>query len=112
LGSDLVGATANTSIGVNDRVGPARMRVNLTKDINTIALKYVFDINNQTTRDQVVSEVQTALDPYAPFIDTTQTQIICDASNNADNSSTLNIDVVVKPILTTDSFLINVSYTQ
>jgi|688.fasta_scaffold49766_7 hypothetical protein len=112
LGSDLVGATANTSIGVNDRVGPTRMRVNLTKDINTIALKYVFDINNQTTRDQVVSEVQTALDPYAPFIDTTQTQIICDASNNADNSSTLNIDVIVKPILTTDSFLINVSYTQ
>lgn len=112
LGADLVGATANSTIGVNDRVGPARMRVNLTKDVNTIALKYVFDINNQTTRNQVISEIQTALDPYAPFIDTTQTQIICDSSNNTDNSSTLNVEVVVKPILTTDSFVISVTYTQ
>ncbi len=112
LGADLVGATANSAIGVNDRVGPARMRVNLTKDVNTIALKYVFDINNQTTRNQVISEIQTALDPYAPFIDTTETQIICDSSNNTDNSSTLNVEVVVKPILTTDSFVISVTYTQ
>jgi len=112
LGSDLVGATANSTIGVNDRVGPARMRANLTKDVNEIALKYVFDINNQTTRNQVISDVQTALDPYAPFIDTTKTQIICDASNNVDNSSTLNVDVIIKPILATDSFIINVTYTQ
>lgn len=112
LGADLVGATANSAIGVNDRVGPARMRVNLTKDVNTIALKYVFDINNQTTRNQVISEIQTALDPYAPFIDTAETQIICDSSNNTDNSSTLNVEVVVKPILTTDSFVISVTYTQ
>jgi hypothetical protein len=75
-------------------------------------LKYVFDINNQTTRNQVISEIQTALDPYAPFIDTTQTQIICDNVNNQDNSSTLNVEVVVKPILTTDSFVISVTYTQ
>jgi hypothetical protein len=46
------------------------------------------------------------------LIDTAETQIICDSSNNTDNSSTLNVEVVVKPILTTDSFVISVTYTQ
>jgi len=112
LGSDLVGATYSTSaITVNDRIGPARLRFAITQAINNIALKHVFSINNQTTRDQVVSEVQTALDPFAPYLDTTQTQIICNSDNNQDNSDTLRIDVVAKPILGTESFVINFTYT-
>lgn len=113
LGADLVGGTAATSaITVNDRIGPARLKAAITQAINTIAFKYIFDINNQTVRNQVVSEVQTAMDPFAPYLDTTKTQIICDESNNDDNTSTLNIDVVAKPILGTDSFVINFTYTQ
>lgn len=113
LGSDLVGATAATAaITVNDRIGPARLKAAITQAVNNIAFKYIFDINNQTTRNQVVSEVQTALDPFAPYLDTTQTQIICDSSNNQDNSDSLNIAIIAKPILGTDSFVINVTYTQ
>lgn len=112
LGSDLVGATYSTSVTVNDRVGPATMRANITKAIDAVALKYVFQINNKTTRDQVITEVQTALDQFAAYLDTTQTQITCDSSNNTDGGTSLNIDVVVKPILATESFLINFSYTQ
>ena len=112
LGSDLVGATSDSDITADDRVGPSRMRADLTKVINNIGLKYVFDVNNQTTRDQVVSEVQTALDPFAPYLDTSKTQIICDSSNNQNNSSVLRIDLIVQPVLTTESFTINLSYTQ
>jgi hypothetical protein len=112
LGSDLVGATAGTSITVNDRVGPARMRANLNQSISAIILKYVFDINNQTTRNQVISDIQTALEPYTPFLDTTKTQITCDSTNNQENSDTLTVSVVVQPILSTESFIINLSYTQ
>lgn len=112
LGSDLVGATANSTITVNDRVGPARMRADLIKTINQIGLRYVFEVNNQTTREQVISEVQTALDPFSTFLDTTKTQIICNSSNNADNSEQLKIDLVVKPIVSTDSLLISLTYSQ
>jgi len=112
LGSDLVGATySTTAITVNDRIGPARLRSAITQAINTIAFKHIFSINNQTTRDQVVSEVQTAMDPFAPYLDTTKTQIICDSSNNEDNSDTLNITVVAKPILGTESFVVDFTYT-
>ena len=112
LGSDLVGATASTTISVNDRVGPARLRTSLTKDLSDTMLRYIFDINNANTRNQVVSAVQTTLDPYAPFLDTTQTQIICSNAHNQDNSSSLALDVIVKPILSTESFSINLVYTQ
>lgn len=112
LGSDLVGATANATITVNDRVGPARMRADLIKTVNEIGLRYVFNVNNQTTRDQVISEVQTALDPFSTFLDTTKTQIICNSSNNTENSDQLRIDLVVKPIVSTDSLLISLTYTQ
>lgn len=113
LGADLVGATLATSaITVNDRIGPAKLKTAITQAINNIAFKYIFDINNQTTRDQVTSEVQSALDPFAPYLDTTKTQIICNSDNNEENSSTLKVDVVAKPILGTDSFVINFTYTQ
>jgi hypothetical protein len=113
LGSDLVGGTAATSaITVNDRIGPARLQAAITQAINNIAFKYIFDINNEVTRSQVTSEVQTAMDPFAPYLDTTKTQIICNSSNNQENSETLNIQVVAKPILGTDSFVINFTYTQ
>jgi len=112
LGSDLVGATASSSISVNDRIGPSKLRSALTQAIETIALKYLFEINNATTRSQVVTEIQTAMDPFSPFLDTTKTQIICDETNNTDNTSTLGIRVIVQPILGIDSFVIDVVFTQ
>ena len=113
LGSDLVGATASTSaILVSERVGPSKLRSELTNVLDTIALKYLFQVNNQVTRDQIVSEVQTSIDRYAPYLDTTKTQIICDSSNNQNNSATLAIKLVVQPILSVESFVIDVSYSQ
>lgn len=112
LGSDLVGATASSTVTVNDRIGPANMRAHITEAVDNVALKYVYSINNATLRNQVITEIQTALDVFAPYLDTTQTQITCDGTNNDDNGSSLNIDVVVKPILATESFVVNFSYTQ
>jgi hypothetical protein len=52
------------------------------------------------------------MDPFSPFLDTTKTQIICDETNNTDNTSTLGIRVIVQPILGIDSFVIDVVFTQ
>jgi hypothetical protein len=112
LGSDLVGATSSSSVIVDDRVGPARMKIGLTNDLNRIGIKYSFEINNDATRSAVNSEIESALEQYATFIDATRTQIICDSTNNTDNSSQLNISLIVKPILSVDSFVIDLSFTQ
>ena len=112
LGADLTGATSSATYTANDRIGPSRMRSAMSNIITDIGLKYLFAINNTATRNLVESEISTALDPFTPYIDPTQTQIICDSSNNDDNSSTLNITVIVKPILSIDSFVININLTQ
>jgi len=114
LGSDVVGATANNSgiVSSDERIGPSRLRSALSEAINAIALKYLFDVNNAATRAQITSEIDTAIDPFTPYIDNTKTQIICDASNNTDNSSSLTIQVIIKPILSIDSFILNITLTQ
>lgn len=112
LGSDLTGATASATYTQNDRVGPAKLKVALTEALTNIGLKYLFDINNTATRAQVTAEVQSALDPFTPYLDTTATQVICNGSNNTDNSGTLTIEVVIKPITSVDSLLISVVLAQ
>lgn len=112
LGSDLTGATLNSQILPDNRIGPANLKVALTKVLTDIGLRYLYQINNAQTRAQVTSIVETSLDPFAPFIDTTKTQVICNGSNNTDNSNSLTIDVVVQPILSVESLGINVTLTQ
>jgi hypothetical protein len=111
LGQDLVGGTAgaSTTIIVDERVGPARLKVSITNDVTTIALKYLYLVNNTANRSNLTSEVSTYLERYAQYLDTTKTQIICDSTNNQDNSQALNISVTVKPILSTESFTILVN---
>jgi hypothetical protein len=112
LGSDLIGATYSSSISSSDRVGPAQMYAKVYSILNTVGQKYLFQINNSATRSQVTSAIQTQLEPLSPYLDTTQTQITCNATNNTDNSSILTMSVVIKPIISTNSFAINLSLTQ
>lgn len=78
--------------------------------MTAIGLKYNFSINNATTRANVTSELQSAIDPFTSFIDTTRTQIICDSSNNTDNSSTLVMTVILKPVLSTETFTLTMTF--
>lgn len=112
LGSDLIGATSSSSVGSSDRIGPSQMYTQVYSILNNVGLKYLYQINNAATRSQVSSAIQTQLEPFSPYLDTTKTQIICDASNNTDNSGTLNMTVVIKPIISMDSFGITVALTQ
>jgi hypothetical protein len=112
LGSDLTGATANATILSENRIGPANLKTDLTKLLNDIGLKYLYKINNAQTRAQVTAEIQTGLDPFAQFIDTTQTQIICNDSNNTNNGTALTMQVVIKPILSIESLGVTVTLTQ
>lgn len=112
LGSDLIGVTmASTALTYNDRVGPARLYTDIDRLINDVGMKYVFQVNNAATRSQVTSDIQNVMDQFASFLDITKTQIICDNRNNTDNDSTLNIQVIAKPIIGVDNFVINFSYT-
>lgn len=113
LGQDLVGATANSSSVVSgERIGATEIRTNIDRDVTNITLKYLYLINNPTTRSALKTEVENYLAKYNQYIDTTYTQIICDSSNNIDNSTTMNVDLVVKPILSTDTIVINTSLTS
>lgn len=110
LGLDLVGATASVNeITVNERIGPAQMKTAMDKDITNIGMKYLYDINNEITRTAVTTEILSYLQQYSNYVDTTKTQVICNSSNNTDNSSSLNISVAITPLLGTTSFVVNVN---
>jgi len=114
LGQDIVGATGGTSttIAITERIGPSRLQIAINNDVTNIALKYLYLVNNATTRSSLNSEISTYLEKYAAYLDTTKTQIICDGTNNTDNSTTLNVTVIVRPILSTESLTITLNLTQ
>ena len=113
LGSDLVGATLSTSIPiVDERIGPAQMKSKMKRDITNIGLKYLYELNNSTTRTLVTGEVTNYLLQYATYLDTTKTQVICDSSNNTDNSATLTIFVNVTPLVGASSFTLLIALNQ
>lgn len=113
LGQDLVGATANSATPTTpERFGSSALQIQVNKDVTDIALKYLFKVNNQVSRSQIVTEIQAYLNTLVNFIDIKNTQIICDQSNgNVDNSATLYITVVVKPIISSSSFVVDVTVT-
>lgn len=111
MGLDLVGATAGTSSAYtsNERIGPAKLRVDIETDVRKIILRYVFLPNNATTRASITSEVSFYLQSIGKFLDPTYTQITCNEINNTDNSPTLTIDVTVKPLIASEEFTISVT---
>jgi len=113
LGADLVGATASTSNPiVDERIGPAQMKAKMKRDITNIGLKYLYELNNPTTRNLVTGEITNYLLQYATYLDTTKNQVICDSTNNNDNTSTLTIFVNVTPLIGTTSFTLNITLNQ
>jgi hypothetical protein len=112
LGSDFVGATASSSdLTVDERIGPAQIKTSMRRDITDIGLKYLYEINNETTRAIVTSEIENYVLQYQSVLDTTQTQIVCNSTNNTDNSSNLAIFVSVKPLVATSAFTIDILLT-
>jgi hypothetical protein len=111
LGLDVVGATAGAGItySSNERVGPSKLYQDIETQTTNILLKYVFSINNSATRSAVVSEVKQYLVSLSQYIDSNFTLITCDSSNNTDNSSTITVEIVVKPIVSTEEFVITVT---
>lgn len=111
LGLDLVGATASTgsTYSSNDRVGPSKIKQDIETNVKNILLKYVFQTNDSTTRAAITSEISLYLFGIGQYLDQKYTQIFCDSSNNTDFASTINARVVVKPLIASDEFIINVS---
>lgn len=113
LGSDLVGATASSTAPiVDERIGPAQMKSAMKRDITNIGIKYLYQINNATTRLLVTAEIQNYLLQYATNVDTTKTQVVCNSTNNTDNAASLTIFVSVTPLIGTTTFTINITLAQ
>jgi hypothetical protein len=113
LGSDLVGATGSTSaVTVSERFGAAYLKRILTQQVTNIGIKYLFELNIQSTRDSVISEVTSILDQYSYAMVRSAAQVICDSSNNTDYATTLNISLIIQPLLGVDQFVINVTLTS
>lgn len=113
LGQDLVGSTANSNTPTpTERIGVSALQIQIEKDVSDIGLQYLFTVNNAITRSQVITEVQSYLNKLSNFIDLTGTQVICsEANGNIDNTSTLYITVIVKPIVSSSSFVVNIQVT-
>jgi hypothetical protein len=113
LGSDLVGATGSASdVTVSERFGAAYLKRVLTQQITQIGVKYLFELNIQSTRDSVVSEVNSILDQYSYAMVRSTAQVICSNANNTDYATTLNIDLIIQPLLGVDQFVINITLTS
>lgn len=109
LGSDLVGVTANATIIAEDRIGVSKLKSAIYQDLTNIGMKYLFQPNDSQTRTFVTSEIRTAISRYSQFLFTAATQITCDSTNNDDFTTSLNMTVVVQPILSLDSFEISLT---
>jgi hypothetical protein len=111
LGGDVVGATSGGPVTQEERIGVSKLKSAIGNDLNKIGLKYLFEPNNATTRARVTTEMRTAMNKYSSFVFPASTQIICDSSNNTNDSSTLVMTVVFQPVLSIDSFEVTVSVT-
>ena len=111
LGLDLVGATAgsNSSYTSNERIGTSKLRQDIETNVREIMLRYVFQSNVASTRSNISKDVSFYIQSLNQFLDTSFTQITCDASNNQDNSSEINIEIIVKPLIASEEFVITVS---
>lgn len=113
LGLDLVGATASSgsTYSSNDRIGPAKIKQDIENNVRNILLKYVFQANDSATRKAITSEISLYLFGIGQYLDQTYTQIFCDESNNTDYTSTISARIIVKPLISSDEFVIDVSTT-
>jgi len=111
LGLDLVGATMSSSASytANDRIGPSKLRQDIETQTKEILMRYIYQTNNATTRAAITSEINLYLFGLNQYIDPTQTLVTCDGNNNTDLSSTINVDIIVKPLVASDAFVLNIS---
>lgn len=111
LGSDYVGATGSAvTPTIDERFGPAFLKKTLTKEISQVGIKYLFELNNATTRAAVTREVELILDRYSYAIVRNEAVVTCDETNNSpDYETSLAIDVTIKPLAGTDTFTININ---
>jgi hypothetical protein len=111
MGLDLVGATAgtNSTYTTAERFGPSYIRNSIERNVRNILLKYVFMLNNSSTRAAATTEISLYIQTLNQYLDTTYTNIVCSDANNDDNSTTLTANITVKPILSTTEYTLTVS---
>lgn len=115
LGSDLVGATANTdsSYANKDRIAPNYSAETIERSFTSILSTFIGRQNNSALRSEVSTALQNILYSLAQLTSTfEQILIVCDGSNNTDNSATLRVDVSLTPITATGPGQVNINGTN
>lgn len=111
LGLDVVGATASAGItySANERVGPSKIKQDIETTVRNILLSFVFKTNDKNTRAAITAQISSYLTTISQYLDPNYTQVFCDETNNTDYNSTINAQVVFKPLVASDEIVINVS---
>jgi len=101
---DLVGATAalGSTYANKDRIGPNYLAETIERAFLATLQNFISKQNNAQTRSDVVTALQTTRDSLGGAgVYIQNLTIICDGSNNTDNSATLRVDVSLTPVTTT-----------
>lgn len=110
LGSDVVGVTG--TVNLENRFGPSYMKAKIQSDVYTIGENYMFQLNNSATRSNYTDSVTSYLQNYANVLNNDYTQVICDETNNTDNSNTLNMTVIIRPLISATDIVVTVSLSS
>jgi hypothetical protein len=111
LGLDLVGATAGAGITYtsSERISTSKLKQDIEVNVRNILLRFVFKTNDRNTRASITAQILNYMQTLSQYLDTGYTQVTCNDDNNTDFSATINAQVIFKPLLASDEFVINVS---
>lgn len=111
LGLDVVGATAGAGItySASERIGTSKLKQDIETNVRNILLRFIFKTNDRNTRASITAQISNYMQTLSQYLDTNSTIITCSEANNTDFTPTISAQVVFKPLLASDEFIINVS---
>jgi phage tail sheath protein FI len=84
-----------------DRINVARLVAYLRKQLQSIALGFVFEPNDKITRDEIKQQVESTLNDLVAKRGIYDYLVVCDETNNTTtriDANQLYIDVAIEPV--------------
>ena len=84
-----------------DRINVSRLIAYLRKQLQAIALDFVFEPNDKITRDEIKQQVEQSLNDLVAKRGIYDYLVVCDETNNTNariDSNQLYIDVAIEPV--------------
>lgn len=98
-----------------NRVNVRRLFISVESDIGVVARKYLFEPNNENTRNAFVSDVRPILEDAKNNDGINAYKIVCDATNNSDDRVLRNelwMEIYIQPVFTAEYIIITFIATK